>query len=169
MIIFISGYVKELCLTKANIMLGQLSDEQIDELLKRQVTGRLGCHYNGITYIVPVNYFYKDNVIYVHSGPGKKIDMMRNNPEVCFQVDEIENVFRWRSVIAWGRFEEIIEANEQQQTMQELIHRIMSSVDTQGGHPSHGITANESDVGTTVNLIVYKIVIREKSGRFEQG
>jgi len=32
---------------------------------------------------------------------------MRKNPEVCFQLDVIENLASWRSVICWGTFEEL--------------------------------------------------------------
>lgn len=150
-------------------MLGELTEKQIEGLLKRQVTGRLGCHAEGLTYVVPVNYMYKDDAIYAHSGSGRKIDMMRKNPQVCFQVDEMESIFRWRSVIAWGTFEEITDIREQQQAMQGIIHRIMPFVEGPAGHPSHGITANESDLGTTLDVIVYRIRLTRKTGRFEQS
>lgn len=148
-------------------MLGELSQKQIEDLLKRQVIGRLGCHHHGVTYVVPVNYVYKDGVIYAHSGSGKKIDMMRQNPSVCFEVDEIENIFKWQCVIAQGRFEEIKDIEEQEQAMQGLIHRIMPFVETPAGHPSHGITANAYDAGTKIDLIIYKIQIIKATGRFE--
>lgn len=150
-------------------MLGELDEKQIDELLKRQITGRLGCHADGVTYVVPINYFYKNGIVYAHSGPGRKIDMMRKNPQVCFQVDEMESIFRWKSVITWGVFEEITQVDEQQQAMQGIIHRIMPFVESPAGHPSHGITPNESDIGTQIDVIVYRIRLVTKTGRFEQG
>jgi nitroimidazol reductase NimA-like FMN-containing flavoprotein (pyridoxamine 5'-phosphate oxidase superfamily) len=150
-------------------MLGILNEKQIEELLKRQVTGRLACHAKGDLYIVPINYNYKDGVIYGHSGPGKKIDMMRENPNVCFEVDETESVFRWHSVIAWGTFEEIKDPDEKQQAMQGLIHRIMPLVDSPADHPSHGITEKEEDIDTLIENIVYKIMITRATGRFERS
>ncbi|MDP9048681.1 MAG: pyridoxamine 5'-phosphate oxidase family protein [Bacteroidota bacterium] len=148
-------------------MLGTLSEQQIEGLLKKQVTGRLGCSVDGITYIVPINYVYRDNTIFGHSAEGKKIEMMRKNPNVCFQVDHIQTVFKWQSVVAWGRFEEITDLDEKQQAMQGLIHRIMPLINSASGHPSHGITGKESDIGTTIELIVYKIVLSKITGRFE--
>ena len=148
-------------------MLGILNEKQIEELLKRQVIGRLGCHVKGDTYIVPINYNYKNGIIYAHSGPGKKIDMMRKNPNVCFEVDEIEGVFRWQSVIAWGTYEEISDPDEKQQAMQGLIHRIMPLVEYPTEHPSHGITEKEADMDTLIENIVYKIGITKVTGRFE--
>lgn len=148
-------------------MLGELTAVQIEDLLKKQVTGRLACHANGVTYIVPVNYVYSGGYIYSHSAMGKKIKMMRKNPKVCFEADDIKSIFCWKSVIAWGRYEEITDLDEQQQAMQGLIHRIMPLVTTPSGHPSHGITENENDIGTHIDLIVYKIKLDKKTGRFE--
>jgi len=148
-------------------MLGKLEQPEIEALLSRQVTGRLGCYAQGTTYIVPINYVYKIGVIYAHSGPGKKIEMMRKNPKVCFEVDDIKNIFSWKSVIAWGTFEEITDIAEQEQTMQALIHRVMPLVEHATDHPSHGITANEYDIGDKIDLIVYKIRIDKVTGRFE--
>ncbi len=149
-------------------MLGKLNEKQSEELLKRQITGRLACHYRGETYIVPLNYVYKDGMIYAHSGPGKKIDMMRKNPKVCFEVEEIESIFQWQCAIAWGTFEEIIDADEKQQARQLLIHRFMPLVSLPGNHPSHGIVSAESDIDTAVDPIVYRIKTSKITGRFEQ-
>lgn len=150
-------------------MLGKLSEQQIENLLKQQVTGRIACHADGVTYIVPVNYVYDGTYVYGHSTAGKKIEMMRNNPEVCFEVDVIQSIFKWQSVIAWGTFEEIADMNEKQRVMQGIIHRIMPLSVNPTNHPSHGITERDTDVGIGVELIVYKISLKEKTGRFENN
>jgi nitroimidazol reductase NimA-like FMN-containing flavoprotein (pyridoxamine 5'-phosphate oxidase superfamily) len=150
-------------------MLGELNEKQIEDLLTQQVTGRLGCNADGVTYVVPLNYNYNNSIIYAHAALGKKIEMMRKNPDVCFQVDSIRSVFEWESVIAWGRFEEITDIDEKQQAMQGIIHRIMPLVTNPTGHPSHGITDNEYDIGFSVELIVYKIVLSKKTGRYEKA
>jgi nitroimidazol reductase NimA-like FMN-containing flavoprotein (pyridoxamine 5'-phosphate oxidase superfamily) len=150
-------------------MLGKLNDTQIEKLLEEQVIGRIACQANEEIYLVPINYVYRDGCIYSHSGEGKKIRMMRENPKVCFEADDIRSVFQWQSVIAKGIYEEITDIDEKQQAMQGIIHRIMPLVTSPEGHPSHGITEKDSDVGTTVELIVYRIRLEEKTGRFEQG
>lgn len=150
-------------------MLGELNEKQIEDLLTRQITGRLACYADGQLYLVPINYVYKEPCIYAHSAPGRKIEMMRKNPEVCFEVDEIETIFNWKSVIVWGRFEEMRNMDEQEQAMQQLIHRIMPLSENPLDHPSHGITENEGDIGSKVELVVYKIVISRRTGRFERS
>ncbi|MFD2872936.1 pyridoxamine 5'-phosphate oxidase family protein [Mucilaginibacter ximonensis] len=150
-------------------MLGKLSEMEIDRLLKEQVVGRIACQSNGEIYLVPINYVYRDGYVYGHSAEGKKIRMMRENPHVCFEVDEINSIFQWKSVIANGKYEEITDFDEKQQAMQGIIHRIMPLVTSAEGHPSHGITEKDSDVGTLVELVVYRIKLEEITGRFEQG
>lgn len=150
-------------------MLGKLDQTQMQNLLQQQVTGRIGCHADGVTYIVPVNYVYSAPYVYCHSGNGKKIEMMRHNPNVCFQVDEIRSIFNWQSVVAWGTFEEVTDVVESERLMQGLIHRIMPLSDNPGDHPSHGITENDYDIGNGVDLIIYKIHIEKMTGRFEHN
>ena len=49
-------------------MLGELNKKEILDLVENQVIGRLGCYADGETYIVPINYVYRNNAIYLHSG-----------------------------------------------------------------------------------------------------
>jgi hypothetical protein len=89
-------------------MLGTLSQAEIEQLLQTEVVARLGCHAGGRTYIVPVTYAYDGEGLLIQSADGQKLRMMYQNPWVCVEVDHIENLANWRSVIAWGRFEELL-------------------------------------------------------------
>jgi nitroimidazol reductase NimA-like FMN-containing flavoprotein (pyridoxamine 5'-phosphate oxidase superfamily) len=149
-------------------MVRKLNDTRIDGLLKDQITGRIGCHADGITYVVPVNYVYDGTTIFCHSAKGLKIDMMRKNPAVCFEVDNIKDVTNWESVIAWGTFYEVTEMAEQEDIMQKLSNRIMPYIFDDSIPPSHGFVEEASDVGTAVELIIYKINITKLTGRFEK-
>src|SRR5207249_11652316 len=90
--------------------IGELDSNQIDHLLQTEVVGRLGCHADGKTYIVPITYVYDGGYVYGHTIEGTKTRMMRANPEVCFEVDHIDDLTNWQSVIAWGSFEELYDA-----------------------------------------------------------
>ena len=148
-------------------MLRELNNTQIEALLKDQVTGRIGCHSAGLTYIVPINYVYDGINIYGHSAKGMKIDMMRKNPDVCFEVDSIKDVTNWQSVIAWGKFEEITDMTEKHNVLQKLTDRITPYIIDDSVTREHGFVDQESDVGATIELIMYKIVVDKKTGRFE--
>lgn len=89
-------------------MIEELDEREIDVFLRRQVVGRVGCHADGRTYVVPVIYAWDGEAVYVQSIEGRKIEMMRANPEVVFEVDEYESEDGcWRSVILEGVYEEL--------------------------------------------------------------
>ena len=88
-------------------MLGKLNRSQIDNLLRSEVTGRIGCHSRNKTYIVPLTFAYDGEYIYCHTIEGLKTRMMRENPHVCFEVDRVDNMANWQSAIIWGTYEEL--------------------------------------------------------------
>ena len=57
-------------------MLGELSPEEIEEVLRSEITGRIGCHADGRTYVVPITYGYQRSYVYCHSPEGLKLRMM---------------------------------------------------------------------------------------------
>ena len=142
-------------------MVRDLNKKELIDLLESQVFGRLGCSVDGETYVVPINYVYRENAIYAHSGNGKKIEMMRTNPKVCFLVDEIIDTFNWKSAILMGDFIEL-NGQERQQAMQGIIHRIMPLTDKPTEQTSHAIDPKKHN-----NILVFKIEISKATGKFE--
>ncbi|HEY0355242.1 MAG TPA: pyridoxamine 5'-phosphate oxidase family protein, partial [Flavisolibacter sp.] len=142
-------------------MLGTLSNEKIEELLHNQVVGRIGCHADGETYVVPISYAYDGQYIYCHTHEGKKASFMRKNPAICFEVEEMNTMANWKSVVVQGIYEEIKGHHERNASMQILLNRylpIMSSITTHLGQhwPFHPDDTGEIDG------IVFRILIKEK-------
>ena len=100
-----------------------LSEEETRELISTGKIGRLGCVDNGEPYVVPINYVFADGFIYSHSLPGRKIEALRIHPRACLQVDEIVSEFEWRSVLAYGNFEEIRLLSERREILSKLLAR----------------------------------------------
>ena len=93
-------------------------------ILKDRVLGRLGCIVEGTPYVVPVNYYFDGNDVYIHSLPGRKIDALRANPHACLQVDEIRDAYHWHSVIVYGRYDEILDEARREQVLADLFKRL---------------------------------------------
>ena len=93
-------------------MINELHPDEIESVLHRHHVGRLACLVAGEPYLVPITYTYRDGVIYGHTMPGQKLDAMRAEPRVAFEVDERWETDTWRSVVVRGVFEELTEANE---------------------------------------------------------
>jgi nitroimidazol reductase NimA-like FMN-containing flavoprotein (pyridoxamine 5'-phosphate oxidase superfamily) len=66
-----------------------------------------------IPYVIPLSYGYDGEALYIHCGlEGRKLDVLRRNPRVCFVVDPERELttgevscgwsFRYRSVVGEG-------------------------------------------------------------------
>jgi nitroimidazol reductase NimA-like FMN-containing flavoprotein (pyridoxamine 5'-phosphate oxidase superfamily) len=98
-----------------------LNETETRDLITAGKVGRLGCVVDGGPYVVPINYLFEDGAIYGHSLSGKKIRALRARPRACLQVDQVESDLRWRSAIAFGRFEEICFEREREQVLHKLL------------------------------------------------
>lgn len=149
-------------------MFGKMTNEEIDILLKKQLIGHIGCHADGITYVVPISYVYDGTYVYAHSLKGMKIDIMRRNPKVCFQVDDTKNLANWQSAVCQGEFEELVEHDEQRDALRKLNSRALPVINSQTMQltPEWPFDAYEDE---TVDGIFFRIKLIEKTGRFEQA
>jgi nitroimidazol reductase NimA-like FMN-containing flavoprotein (pyridoxamine 5'-phosphate oxidase superfamily) len=143
-------------------MLGILDALQIERILHSETVGRIGVCTDGRTYVVPITYVYDGNNIYGHSALGLKIRMMRAAPDICFEVEQIDDFANWRTVIAWGRYEEL-PGDLATGAMNLLRSRLspLTSSETVGpaGHP-----VGEADL----TGVAFRIRLSERTGRFEK-
>lgn len=147
-------------------MIGKLTHKQIESLLHTSLIGRIGCHSDGHTYVVPISYAYDGEFIYAHTEEGMKLKMMRSNPNVCFEVDDIHDLSHWSSVIAWGEFKELTEGEQKSRALKALLSRhlpIVTSATTQLGDIWPFVPNDLVDIPG----IVFQIRLSKKTGRFE--
>ena len=148
-------------------MLGNLNNRQIEHVLHSLIIGRIGCHTDNKTYIVPITYAYDGTYIYGHTKEGMKIDMMRKNPFVCFEVDDMENMSNWRSVIAWGKFEELKVPEQRIEGIRILEDTVMPYM-TGETTISHSMIDAQQKTIEAMQGVVYRIKLTEKTGRYEK-
>ena len=106
-------------------MITTLNESHARELLRTAGVARLGCIANGEPYITPINYTFEDDYVYSHSLAGLKITALRKNPRACIQVDRVESDLRWKSVLAFGNFEEIVKPSERKEVLNKLLKQFV--------------------------------------------
>lgn len=105
---------------------------EIDSILSKAIVCRISIIDHETPYIVPMNFGYKDDILYLHSAPeGKKIDLLKRNPRVCFEVEsdlEIINTgipCKWSmnyiSVIGYGKAKFITDIEQKQKALHIII------------------------------------------------
>ena len=149
-------------------MLGKLNPDDVETLVKQQLVGRIGCHAKDVTYVVPISYAYDGAYIYGHTLEGMKVDMMRKNPKVCFQVDDTTDLANWQSAVLWGEFEELAEGPERILALHKLTERRLPLISSETMHLTSQWPFRDEDV-SKISGIVFRIRVTEKTGRFEKS
>lgn len=138
-------------------MVKQLSLSEAEDVLSQGHVGHLGCVTEGGPYVIPVSYVYHENNIYVHSTIGKKIHALRQNPQTCIQVQEVKSGYNWRSAIAFGKYEEITDAEERLWFMRRILTRFPYLT------PVEDMTMSGSK-----EIIIFRIRVEEITGVSEE-
>jgi len=105
--------------------------KELESIISRSSTCRLALSVDNQPYIVPLCFGYQDNVLYFHSADtGRKIDMIRQNNQVCFEFDIDEEIvehkeachwgMNYRSIIGFGKAY-IVEDDKQKREMLDII------------------------------------------------
>lgn len=149
-------------------MIEEMKPDAIEKLLYSRILGHIACHADDLSYVVPVSYAYDGRYIYVRSEEGMKINMMRKNPKVCFQVEKMENMANWESAVLWGEFEELKNTEERNHALQELMDRVLPFISSETVQLSPHWPFLPQDI-STIQGVVFRIKVLKKTGRVEKS
>lgn len=120
---------------------------------------------DGNPYVLPMNYGYKDSIIYLHSAPeGHKIEMLEHNNNVCitfslghklvYQHEKMACSYSMRSESAMCRGKvRFIEDMEEKRQALDIIMRQYTNIDFSYSDPS------------VRNVKVWKVEIEQMTGK----
>ena len=119
----------------------------IHDLLRAANTVRIAMIDGDEPYIVPVNYGYKDNALYIHCAKeGRKIDILKNNPCVCFEIEGKSELItgdqacKWtlhyQSIIGYGHIE-ILEGHDEKIAGLDILMAQFGKKDASTFDPRH--------------------------------
>lgn len=73
-------------------------------ILQRHFVGRMAFARKDRVDIEPIHYVLDDQWLYGRTQPGTKLEVLTHNRWVAFEVDEVDALFDWRSVVVKGGF-----------------------------------------------------------------
>ena len=108
--------------------------KEIEEILTNNMVCRIAFSEEDIPYIVPMNYGYQNNKIFLHSAKGgKKNKIIKDNNQVCFEItDSIEIIksenacdfdTKYRSVIGFGEIKIIDDIERKKEALQIIMYQ----------------------------------------------
>lgn len=139
----------------------------IEAVIQEADICRLGFSVGDRPYIAPLNFGFDGQSLYFHTGrEGKKIDMLRQNNRVCFELDldcqvvRAERPCKWtmayRSVVGYG-VASLLTAPEEKRRALDIIMAHYSG--PMGGYPE--------DLVERVAII--RVDIESMTGRRSEG
>lgn len=74
----------------------------LEDIIRSSTICRVAMIDKGRPYLLPFNYGYRDNHLYIHSAAeGKKMDILSKNPEVCFEIEQGTEIIKGDKACAW--------------------------------------------------------------------
>ena len=143
--------------------------DEIINVVKKCKVCRLALSENDFPYIVPLNYGYsfENNTLtfFFHSAlEGKKMDIIKNNNNACFQLDcdnalveadiACKHGYAFKSVVGFGKII-FLESETEKNEALNLIMKHQTGKDT-----VYNFTSAE-----TKNICVYKMLVETFSGK----
>lgn len=140
------------------IEIEEMYDDEIRETLKRLNYAHLACSNDNLPYVVPVHYVYDGEYIFIYTTEGKKAQMLRANPELCLQAEDVIDNENWVSVIAFGKAEQLVDDVDRSAAV-DMILQINPTLT-----PAVSIRWMDSWVRENVEVI-YRVRPRKMTGR----
>lgn len=134
---------------------------EMESIIQRADICRLAFCDRGIPYVVPLCFGYRRGAIYVHSAKeGRKLDMLRNNRLVCFEMDIDQELIRsidrcsmrYRSVIGSGLASIVVEQDEKDEALDLIMRHYRQEPFIYS-------------IETLVSMVIIKVEIEELTGK----
>ena len=108
--------------------------KELELIIRKANVCRIALSDNNMPYIVPVNFGYKDNSLYIHSATeGKKIEIIKKNNNVCFEMDIDHELsiseapcscsMKYRSIIGFGKAFIVEDLKEKQEALDVIVNQ----------------------------------------------
>jgi nitroimidazol reductase NimA-like FMN-containing flavoprotein (pyridoxamine 5'-phosphate oxidase superfamily) len=82
----------------------------IRAIMEEALVCRIALSDDGAPYVVPMNFGLGENCLYLHCATeGRKLDILRRNDRVCFEMDLLREIRQGQESCGWGaRYESVI-------------------------------------------------------------
>lgn len=141
----------------------------IQQILQEAEICRVAFHDDEYPYIVPFSYGYENDTLFLHcAGEGKKLDLLRRNNRVCFEIEHSAEIvkgeqscnwtMRYRSIIGYGQLEILADRDDKIRALASIMAH-------------YGQTENEFDEALMERTVALKLSISsltaKQSGKWD--
>jgi nitroimidazol reductase NimA-like FMN-containing flavoprotein (pyridoxamine 5'-phosphate oxidase superfamily) len=136
----------------------ELSDSEIQDFLGRMDYGHVAVCDGGQPYVVPIHYAASGDYIYVYTTEGKKTSIIKRNPRVCLQIEDVQDNQHWHSVVVYGEAMQLRDETERSKAI-DVIAKINPTL-------TPAVSIHWMDNWVRENIeVIYRITPLEMTGR----
>ena len=136
-------------------------------IVEKAIVCRVAMCWQNEPYMVPMNFGYQDNYIYLHSvREGRKLDILRNNDKVCIEFDvDVELIqsqeacktsMKYKSVLIFGKAVILKDVVEKKRALDIIMHHYYY-------HNSPSVFHYSEDV--LGKVIIIKVKVEKMTGK----
>jgi nitroimidazol reductase NimA-like FMN-containing flavoprotein (pyridoxamine 5'-phosphate oxidase superfamily) len=137
--------------------------DQIEAILNEENICRIAINDDPVPYIVPLNYGYRNNALYIHCATsGRKIDLIKKNNKVAFEIESKSEIIsdevscKWtteyKCLMGVGSIEIISDFEAKKEGLNILMEH-------------HGKMDNHYNDKAVEKVLILKLQIEEISGK----
>ena len=141
------------------MLIRELPSSECYRLISGTHFGKLGCAKENQPYVLPFYFAYHERYFYSFSTIGRKVEWMRTNHRVCVEIDEINSLQCWWSIVILGQYEEI---HEHEEKLRQLASQLLNQ-HPQGWEPAYATTRMAASERPLV-IVYFRISIDEMTG-----
>lgn len=135
----------------------------MEEIISRSTVCRLAMTDGDRPYLVPLCFGYRNGSLFFHSAlQGRKVDILKRNPNVCFAFDIDQEVtaaeracgwsMRYRSVVGFGKARMVEEEDDKRKALEIIMENYSA-----GKH-----SFDDSEVSS---VLIIRVDIEEMTGK----
>ena len=145
----------------------EIVDEKVMiSIIEKAIVCRVAMCWQNEPYMVPMNFGYQDNYIYLHSaGEGRKLDILRNNNKVCIEFDaDVELVqsqeacktsMKYKSILIFGIAVILKDIAEKKRALDIIMHH----------YYHHSLAAFHYPEDALEKIIIIKVKVEDMTGK----
>ena len=136
----------------------ELNEAEITHLLEVQPVAHIGVISDGVPYVTPASFIYKDGSVWFRAATGRRVGAMEENPKVCVEVTRYHQYTgMWESVVAWG--EAVIHDDPRYQL------RLADQLEDKYRDPLSALEGVEVERTPEESIVAVEVRLQERSGR----
>ncbi len=150
-------------------MIKDLEHEKRLEILGNNYLGHLGFISEKKPFVTTITYFYDavEKCLLSYSDNGHKIDAMRKYEDVSLQIENIQSIQDWSSVLVHGKFEELL-GSAAKKYLHKFAQGVQDTIERSKGEKPNFIGDFSSRLQEREMPIVYRININDITGKIRK-